>query len=281
VREQLEKLSSEAVFEKIEPSPQPWRYRNRIQLKYEKPALGFYARGSHQIVDIDDCLITEESLAQKIPDLKKKLQSGTKNSVAKIELLLKTSGETEMAFEDSPSEGVGFSQVNRWQNEKLISTVLEWAAQSPFEDVCDLYAGGGNFTFPLLEKFPSAKIIGVELNPKTVQLAQKTIAARSLSSKRIEFFLSDVELFLKRFSLQENSLVLLDPPRAGCSENVLKYLGHQPVSRMLYISCNPAALARDIARLQAQWRPWRVRRVKPFDMFPQTDHLETLVELTR
>lgn len=281
VREQLREHLAHVIFEDIEPSSQPLRYRNRIQLKYEQPRLGFYARGSHEIVDIDDCLITEEALAKEILPLKKSLSAGRKTAIPKIELLLKTSGEKEIVFEDSPFEGVGFSQVNRWQNEKLIATVLEWAATAPFNSIYDLYAGAGNFTFPLLQKFPTTKVIGVELNSKTVQLAQKRIADQSLSPKKIDFFLADVELFLKRTSLTENALVILDPPRSGCSENVLKYLEHQPISRLLYVSCDPSSLARDLTRLHSQKRPWRMVRAKPFDMFPQTDHVETLVELVR
>jgi 23S rRNA (uracil1939-C5)-methyltransferase len=281
VREQLREHLAHVVFENIEPSPQPLRYRNRIQLKYEQPRLGFYGRGTHEIVDIDDCLITEEALAKEIPPLKKSLSIGRKTAIPKIELLLKTSGEKEIVFEDSPFEGAGFSQVNRWQNEKLIATVLEWAATAPFTAIYDLYAGAGNFTFPLLQKFPTVKVIGVELNSKTVQLAQKRIADQSLSPKKIDFFLADVELFLKRTSLVDNALIVLDPPRAGCSENVLKYIEHQPISRLLYISCDPSSLARDLTRLHSQKRPWRLVRAKPFDMFPQTDHVETLVELVR
>jgi 23S rRNA (uracil1939-C5)-methyltransferase len=289
VREQLKNHLGDAQWEPIEPSPRPLRYRNRIQLKYDRPRLGFYARGSHDIVDIEDCLITEDSLAQKIPALKKDLAAGKKTAIAKIELLLKSADlssgkagdDTEIVFEDSPFEGVGFSQVNRFQNEHLIATVLEWAAASSFSTVYDFYAGAGNFTFPLLQRFPQAKTVGVELNPKTVALAQKKISDLALSPKRIEFFLGDVELFLKRTILAENALVLLDPPRAGCSENTLRYLGDQSLTRLLYVSCDPSSLARDLSRLRAQTKPWKVARVKPFDMFPQTDHVETLVELVR
>jgi len=75
-------------------------------------------------------------------------------------------------------------------------------------------------------------------------------------------------------------LVLIDPPRIGCSENTIRSLAHQKINRILYVSCNPSALARDIQRLkQFSERPWKLKRVQPFDMFPQTDHVEVLAEL--
>jgi 23S rRNA (uracil1939-C5)-methyltransferase len=281
VEEQLGRsLGVDLKVQAIIPSPQQFRYRNRIQLKYDGKNIGFYARQSHDVIDIQDCPITEETLTAEIPGLKKTLSQKKAAAIPKIEVLLTSAGKVETVFEDSPFEGVGFSQVNTWQNKNLMTTVLDWMKGSSAETIYDLYAGAGNFSFPLLEQFPKSTIIGVELNDKSVRIAQNQIQSRNLSPHRMRFYLADVELYLKRTVLQEGSIVLLDPPRNGCSENTLRYLSQQKLQKIFYISCNPAALARDLERLR-QWGSWETIRVQPFDMFPQTDHVETLVELTR
>jgi 23S rRNA (uracil1939-C5)-methyltransferase len=168
--------------------------------------------------------------------------------------------------------------VNTGQNKNMTTMTLAWMQNHQASVIYDLYAGAGNFTFPLLQSFPKSQLIGVELNDKSVRLAQEQIKTRNLSPSRMRFYLSDVELFLKRTVLEPGSLVLLDPPRAGCSEHVLRSLCHQKAKRIFYISCNPSALARDLERLRT-FGGWVATRVQPFDMFPQTDHVETVVEL--
>jgi 23S rRNA (uracil1939-C5)-methyltransferase len=279
VEEQLSRvITSRTEIRQIIPSPLDFRYRNRIQLKYDGHNLGFYARQSHQVVDIDDCPITETILTQEIRPLKQRLQSQKSQAIAKIELLKMASGSIETVFEDSPFEGAGFSQVNSDQNENLTRTILQWMSGLSVEHVYDFYAGAGNFTFPLFNQFPQSKFVAVELSEKSVQIAQDRIRGLNISPRRMQFYLSDVEHFLKRSPLSAESVVLLDPPRSGCSENVLRYLGSQKVQKIFYISCNPASLARDLTRLR-EHGSWLPLRVQPFDMFPQTDHVETLVEL--
>lgn len=285
VKEQLRSFANDkAQFLPIISSPKDFRYRNRIQLKYKKPHLGFFARRSHSVVDIEDCLICEEPVADAFSKARKMVGDKKLDEVPKIELLLNPQSENvEISFEDSPFDGVGFSQVNRFQNENLIAKTIEWALEgydpsAPY--FYDLYAGAGNFTFPLIEKLPKCESVAVELSEKSVKLAHEKMKALKFAPKKLRFFVSDVELFLKRNPLQKNSLVLIDPPRVGCSENTIKYLAQQQINRILYISCNPSALARDIQRLkQFSKQNWRLTRVQPFDMFPQTDHVEVLAEL--
>lgn len=279
VEEQLKRvLTSKTQVLPIIPSPKPFRYRNRIQLKYDGRNLGFFSRQSHQIVDINDCPITEEIVAQEIPKLKAELSQKNSKSVPKIEVLRTPENKVVRAFEDSPFEGVGFSQVNTDQNLNLISTVRQWMQGLKFDAFYDLYAGAGNFTFPLMKDFPHASFVAAELSEKSVQAAHAQIRSLNLSPTKVKFYLTDVELFLKRNELKSQSIVLLDPPRGGCSENTLRYLAVQRLQKIFYISCNPAALARDLERLKSSGN-WTPLRVQAFDMFPQTDHVETLVEL--
>jgi 23S rRNA (uracil1939-C5)-methyltransferase len=277
IQEQLSHhLSSKTEILPIIGSPKSFRYRNRIQLKFDGKNLGFHARQSHQIVDIDDCLITEEIVAAEIPKLKAELKG--REAIPKIEVLQTPQGLVQRSFEGSPYEGVAFAQVNTAQNENLIQTVLKWMEPLEPKMLFDLYAGSGNFSFPLLKKFPKSSMTSVELNEKSVQAANQYLREQNLSPAKIRFYLSDVELFLKRQVLDPEAVMLLDPPRTGCSENTIRYLAVQPLKRIFYISCNPAALARDLGRFKSLGS-WTPVRIQPFDMFPQTDHVETLVEL--
>ncbi len=262
----------------IIPSPDEFRYRNRIQLKYDGKKLGFYGRKSHEIVDIDDCPITEKVLSDEIPKLKRSLKEKNSGPQDKIEIFIDQNQKIQSHFQAEENDALAFSQVNRKQNELLVKTVLEWTKNCQPTHIYDLYAGSGNFTFPLMNAFPKASLIGVELSEKAVQSAKQKILENNLSPHKMRFFLSDVELFLKRHVLEKNSLVLLDPPRTGCSERTIKYLGSSHIQQIFYVSCNPSTLARDLQRLRLE-KKWKIRRIQAFDMFPQTSHVESLVEL--
>jgi 23S rRNA (uracil1939-C5)-methyltransferase len=254
-------------------SPLDFRYRNRVQLKADGKKVGFFSRKSHQVVGIDDCLLVEEKISSEI----KKLADTYKKSAEKIEIFIDQDEKCQTKIEDSGDSAEGFSQVNRTQNDILIDSVVQWAADKKFQNFYDLYAGSGNFSFPVVENFSGARVVAVELNEKSVELAHKKLSEKKISLHRCQFFLGDVELFLKRTQIHENSVILLDPPRAGCSQNVINYLNNSKASRIYYISCNPAALSRDLSLFG---NAWKLRRVQAFDMFPQTHHVEVLAELS-
>lgn len=273
-------ITEETKILTIVPSPNPFRYRNRIQLKFDGKNLGFFARQSHNIVPIDDCLIAEDFVAKEITLLKKTLLEKRTAIIPKIELSRSLDGKIAVSFEENPHHGAEFSQVNSLQNLKLIETVLHWFRPLNPGKIYDLYCGAGNFTFPLLKQFPKASLVGVELNSKSVSAAQNRVKDLNLSPLRLNFFLSDVEVFLKKQPLEESSVVLLDPPRAGCSALVIQALAQQKPQKIIYLSCNPAALARDLGNFH-ELGGWKISKLQPFDMFPQTDHIEILVELSR
>ena len=260
----------------IVPSPRSLRYRNRIQPKMKGHEFGFFARDSHNIVSTKDCLITEEPLAEKLPEIQKWALAQTKDSsLRKLEAYISADHEIKYHFIDQDDDGIGFSQVNRFQNEQLIATALDWA-QGQYSRLIDLYAGSGNFTFPLMQKFPRVPTWAVELNGKLVQRARE-----QSKSKDLNYVCSDIETFLRRFSLQNDDLVFLDPPRAGCSEYIMRSIALAQPKKVIYISCHPVALARDLKWLLStpSPRPLSIKRIQPFEMFPQTDHVETIVEL--
>jgi 23S rRNA (uracil1939-C5)-methyltransferase len=275
VSENLKKfLGFDVEIKSIIASPQSWRYRNRIQLSAEDGLLGFKKRKSHSVIDIKDCLIAEEALVQALPDIRKSLKKEKK----RIELFLTEQKEARWEEYENPDEAIGFSQVNRFQNEDLIKSVLSEVMPS-CKSILELYAGSGNFTWPLAKKFPAAAITAVELNPKLVSRAHQ----RKKDFPKVQFFSSDVDAFLRRSPVDQHDLVFLDPPRPGCSEYTMKALGAAGIPHVLYLSCHPVSLGRDLstflkAAKQAK-KDYKITLVQPFEMFPQTDHVETLVSL--
>lgn len=262
----------------IKKSPRSLRYRNRIQPKFKNGKFGFFTRNSHEIVEIEDCLITEEMLTEKFPEIRSWAQKKQSKELQRLEMYISDEGEIRYGLINEEDDGIGFSQVNRFQNEDLVQTALAWAGEEPYKQVYDLYAGAGNFTFPLAQKYEDSQVLGVELNPKLVERAKS-----KTKDKRIKYFLSDVETYMRRATIGSDDLVVLDPPRAGTSEYIMRALAAAHPRKIIYISCHPVSLARDLnwffAWSQKLGIKAKLARVQAFEMFPQTDHVETIAEL--
>ncbi|MBV2167189.1 MAG: class I SAM-dependent RNA methyltransferase [Bdellovibrio sp.] len=280
VLETIKKFNPSLSFDylPIKESPRSLRYRNRIQPKFKHNQFGFFARNSHDIVEITDCLITEEALTQKFSEVKTWAQQKNSKELQRLEMYISEEGSVRYGLITDEDDGIGFSQVNRFQNEDLVQTALDWAGENDYQNIFDLYAGAGNFTFPFAQKFKNAQITGVELNPKLVEKAKSKI-----KEKRMKYFLSDVESYMRRAVIGPQDLVVLDPPRAGASEYIMRALAAARPKRIIYISCHPVSLARDLnwifAWSQKLGTPMKLARVQAFEMFPQTDHVETIAEL--
>lgn len=283
VQETIRKFNPELTFEylPIRPSPRSLRYRNRIQPKYRAGKFGFFARNSHDIVDIVDCPITENILTDQFAMVRSWIAQKNPKGTQRLEMYLSAQNEVRYGLITDEDDGIGFSQVNRFQNEELVQTALDWAGPSDEQDyptIYDLYAGSGNFTFPLARKYSKSRIIGVELNPKLVTKAQSDIR-----EARMEFCISDVEKYVLKSKIGPNDLVFLDPPRAGTSQVIMEKLASARPKKIIYISCHPVSLARDLkwffAAVQAQGVRYKLARIQAFEMFPQTDHVETIAEL--
>lgn len=269
----------------IQKSPLNFRYRNRIQPKIDKSILGFFKKRSHELIPIDDCLITEARLTDYFPELLRQiLQMKKTTETERVELWLDQQETPRWSMANHTEETLGFSQVNRFQNEELIQTVIGLVKNKNHDSFIDLYAGAGNFTFPVAEAIVPSRITAVELNEKLVSTAK--IVSNNLKNKKskFNFIVSTVENFLHRQALSYD-LVLLDPPRAGCDSFTMKALAQSPAKQIIYISCHPVSLVRDLRSLMDERRKlnlpeFKISTIKPFEMFPQTDHFETIVELT-
>ena len=167
-----------------------------------------------------------------------------------------------------------FSQVNPEQNQVLVRTVLEFGRVDGTESVLDLYAGIGNFTLPLA--MVAREVLGVEENGKAVEDARLNIEKNEVPRCRI--VQGRVEEILENWNGKRPDLIILDPPRTGGKEVTGRVAGLKP-ERIVYVSCDPPTLSRDLRLLSE--KGYSLRETSLIDMFPQTYHMEVVVLLTR
>jgi len=174
-------------------------------------------------------------------------------------------------------EPEAFVQVNSTQMERLYYLVRDAAQLQGQETVLDLYSGGG--AIALLLAPDCARVHAVELHRQATLVALEQ--ARLLGVDNCEFRTGKVERILFRYLAQgiKADLAVLDPPRAGCRPDALRVLAMMAVPRIIYISCSPPTLARDLRLLQDHG--YRSTGVQPLDMFPQTYHIECVATLVR
>jgi len=170
-----------------------------------------------------------------------------------------------------------FFQTNSLQAYNLYKVAREFAGLTGKETVYDLYTGTG--TIAQFVSSRASKVIGIEYVREAVEDAAANCRANGISN--CEFFAGDMKDILTGEFLKEHSrpdVIILDPPRAGIHSDVAKTILEAAPERIVYVSCNPASQARDIALLSERYS---IGRVRPVDMFPQTHHVENVVLLNR
>lgn len=175
-------------------------------------------------------------------------------------------------FKISPKS---FFQTNTQQAEKLYSVTRDFAELNGTQTVYDLYGGTGSIGIFVSNK--AKKIIGVELIKEAVDDAKENAAINQLSNA--EFFVGDViDICTDDFFATHGKpdVIITDPPRAGMHEKLVKKLLDMAAPVIVYVSCNPATQARDLALLDDKYT---VTKVQPVDMFPHTHHIENVVQL--
>jgi 23S rRNA (uracil1939-C5)-methyltransferase len=287
----------------------PWRYRNHVQLHPDEDGrLGFLETDGHTIVPIEECHIMHpllwdlfSSLEIDFPDLQRvSLRAGA--STGERLLILETDGEVAPAVEvdlpvscvlllpdGTPVTYVGeghvteivsgrslrvsatsFFQANTSQVQQLLATVTRYADLQGGQSVLDLYCGVGTFGLSLAGR--GAKVLGIDSSESAIEDAQYN----SRGATNVDFLPGTVEELLP--SLEEpTDLVILDPPRQGLSRPALAALVADAPPTVMYVSCDPATLARDIGRMAQSG--YVLVEVQPVDMFPQTYHVETVALL--
>ena len=170
-----------------------------------------------------------------------------------------------------------FFQVNWDQNLNMVRTVLDFAGLQGGETVLDLYCGIGNFALPLAKR--AKTVIGIESGYSAIEDAKKNAALNGIANA--EFIADDLQKGLKPLleRKMKADVIVLDPPRAGATlktlERVLAFVPH----KIVYVSCNPATLARDLKFFHLFG--FRLDRLQPVDMFPWTYHIEAVAEMVR
>jgi len=251
------------------------------------------ALASHEIVEVERCAILEESLNEKYRRFREALRSGA--ALAPGDEWVAWSGGPEeegagaadpsgrsaditrivagKAFTVSPR---GFFQANGFLVDELVGQVVAMSALTGSETVVDAYGGAGLFSLFLGPR--AGRLVGIEGDREAVRCARINLDRAGL--RGAEFIHGDVADVLDRTFTPPSGradVVILDPPRDGCGEAVLEKVTALRPQRIVYVSCNPATLARDLARLSPRYLP---SRLQPLDMFPQTAHIEVVALLT-
>jgi 23S rRNA (uracil1939-C5)-methyltransferase len=167
-----------------------------------------------------------------------------------------------------------FVQVNLGAAELLVERVLDWLSPGPADAVLDVYAGAGTFSLPLARR--AAALIAVESDTRATGALSENAARAGLTNVQVQPSLAEVAL--PRLE-GEIDLAVVDPPRRGCAESVLDALIRLRPRRIVYVSCEPSTLARDLRRLADTG--YALERTGVVDLFPQTYHLESVTLLTR
>ena len=290
----------EANIKPIIPSVSQSRYRNKAQYpvradKYNLAKIGFYSEHSHNVIDCSECLLQPEEF-KTVTDIFRNHIRLFKTSVydekSKKGLLrhiyirkAPSTGEImvcavitdelcSLKFRISPQS---FYQVNHDTAELLYEKAAEYACLTGNETVLDLYCGTGTIGLTMAKK--AKKIIGVEVVPQAVEDAKKNAEINGI--KNAEFICGDASFAADKIK-EENikiDTVIVDPPRKGCSKELLNTLCDISPQKIVYISCDSATLARDSKILSELG--YNLTEATPVDMFPRTPHVETVCLLSR
>ena len=254
-----------------------WRTRMDFAIG-ETGRIGLYANRSNEVIEIDDCLIAES--AMNIPTLAQRRWNGDD----RIEVAATSTGQVNVSRGGRSISGAtqlvekaagftyqisprSFWQAHREAPTTLISEVLSKLELQPGEVVCDLYGGVGLFTAPMAKAVGvTGKVHLIETDRRAISDAQKIFKGIG----NVEIHPGTVESRLPKIS--DPDVILLDPPRTGAGEEVVMVMTRLHPRSIVYVSCDPASLARDAKLLLASG--YRMDHIVGFDLFPQTQHVE-------
>jgi len=235
----------------ILPSLHEYYYRNRITLHHDKKQIGLYKAYTHDIVPIKKCVIASEVINEKLSRLEPQVLCG------------------DPSFELREDDNSSFLQVNSYQNDNLIETVLNYCQGQKTQSILELYCGSGNLTFPLSKI--SRSILAIDGDEAAITLAAER--RRIDKIKKIRFQTSSVYdvVFKLSQAFESFDVIVCDPPREGIKESS-KILPRFKANKIIYVSCNPISFIKDAQTLCR--KGYQLIEVTPIDMFPQTRHVE-------
>ncbi len=261
-----------AVIEPVVPCPQPYGYRNRIMIRsqWNKPEqrlnIGYIRHNDRLVVDIDECQIAEPALNEQIRHVR-----ANPPPKGGLKVVLRVSPEGWEVPRDS------FFQNNFFLLPRLVETVRERLRDSGARHLVDAYCGVGFFSVEMADLVES--FAGVEIDMPAIKAARKNAADRGRVNG--EFLAGRTEDLLPQLLAKfhaDRTSIILDPPRTGCPPESLQLLREVRPAQIIYVSCHPATLARDLQLLCAD-DVYRLAKVVPLDMFPQTQHVECVADL--
>ncbi len=285
----------------------PHHYRRRAQLKISAEGrAGFFRESSREVIDIKECLISTPRINETISKIKSIDLRGIREMHItegdELVVLIKGRGFDEslaeefvnagfsgVAFEDRSHRGKGHAEfdlrglrytVSPWSffqsnwelNLKVIDALVEGLAPIEGMKILDAYAGGGNFSLPLAAS--AERVLCIEENPHSVKDGLRNVEFNGL--KNVRFIKSGIEKC--PFRDRRFDIVLLDPPRPGLTGEAMKRILELAPERIVYISCNPATLARDLKKMAGAYK---IDSVRVADFFPDTYHIEAVCFLSR
>ena len=292
IKEQFERIAKMDVSVEVEEVGAPLHWRTRVTATTDSNgALGFYSSRSHQVIPVKECLIT-------LPEIGIAAMSAQKFSPdVRIEIAYSSEGERMVA--EAPRSGDGkfrqntgpavlhervgeellqVSQRSFWQGHKrapevLTDVVRDFAQIQEGENVLDLYGGVGLFTSAFLRDVgTSGSIHLVEGSKDATADAKNNFASHS----NVEISTGDVAKIITRINRAD--VVILDPPREGAGKEVVQEIARIFPRSIVYVACDPAALARDTAYLHENG--FSLEKIRAFDLFPMTHHIESIALFT-
>lgn len=248
----------------IVPSPNQYAYRNRITVHAEDGVIGFFRRDSHQLLDIECCPISREEVNRALATLREQKQ------VRDGHYTLRTGSEPRV-----------FSQVNDEVAHALRNLVIDFVPSNQ-KLLIDAYCGSGFFAKALLNKFE--RVIGIDWDRFAIA------AAKENASEKETYIAGDVDdveaavsaalasdrLRPRALGTSAAATMIVDPPATGLTEAVREAITNFAPKTLIYVSCNPPTLARDVKELQHRFS---IDSITPLDMFPQTAEIEVLAHL--
>jgi tRNA/tmRNA/rRNA uracil-C5-methylase (TrmA/RlmC/RlmD family) len=269
--ERLGKIPREVVSPVI-PCPSPYGYRNRIMVRsqWNKPEqklnIGFVRGDCGLVEDIEKCAIAEPSLNEQLQHVR--AHPPPKGG---IKVVLRVQPENWELPPDS------FFQNNFFLLPALVETARNFLQAGGASHLADLYCGVGFFGIELCNSVET--FIGVEYDRRAIRAAEQNALSRKITNGRfISARVEDVLPGLLETISAEKTAVLLDPPRKGCGREILNLLRETRPRQVIYVSCHPATMARDLNILCAEG-VFELLHVQPLDMFPQTQHVECVADL--
>lgn len=235
-------------------SPKQYGYRNRIRVHRAGRVVGFFAHESRELVDVERCPISQPKVNAALANLRRSSQPDGDYSLR------------------APGGGPYFQQTNPGATRELVALAGRTVRRGQ-QLLVDAYCGAGLFARALRDLFE--QVIGLEENVLAVESASRDAAPHE------RYIAGEVSVHLGEILMThdaERTTVILDPPSTGISARIADLLIAAAPAEILYVSCNPATLARDLALLT---KTYRLHAVTPIDMFPQTAEIEVLAHLAR